>query len=89
MGWVLQSCGSAWGTSLALVAVEEVAGTTSTVSVRLSTTALLLEDRAKAVTPPTLKDTGLVSSPGIERGDAVWHLLAADGARIVGGVGSL
>ena len=57
-------------------------------STGLSTNVLLLEDRAEAMTPHTLKDTGLESSPGVEGVDAAGHLLSADCARVVGGVSS-
>ena len=73
-------------TSPVLEAIEEIAGTSSVMSIGLSTTVLLPKDKVEAVTPPTLKDVELEFSPGVEREDVVLHLPGADGARIVGGV---
>jgi len=56
---------SARGTSPTLEAIEKVVGTNLVVPAGLSTTALLPEDRTKAMTPPALNATvGGVGSSG-------------------------
>jgi len=54
----------------------------------LFTTVLLLKHKTEAMTPFTLKDTGLESSHEVERVDTAGHLSAMNGAGIVSGVGS-
>jgi len=75
----------AWGTSPTLEAVEEVAATASVVSAGFSTTALLFEDRAEMVTPPTLRDAGLESSLGVERVEllGIFRLQMVQGSSLV------
>ena len=77
------------GTLPALEAVEEVAGMDSAVPAGLFTTVLLLKHKTEAMTPFTLKDTGLESSHEVKRVDTAGHLSATNGVGIVSGVGSL